>query len=177
MKALRSTAAACALLLLASGGCTSSSDLDLAEVSGKVTWDDGTPVHGARVTFFSENDPNAATTGTTNEQGEYTLMTNGEEGAVIGKNRVFISLYVNPDGSPITGDDESGMDMGMAEAGVDIAAIEDKENGNRSDVVKRGGPRQAIAKKYSDKKESTLTFDVPADGSEAADFKVGKKLK
>lgn len=156
------------------GGCTgSSSGLKLGKVSGKVTYADGTPVVGAVVTFVPEKSSgNAASVGKTNESGEYTIKTGEDEGAVIGKNKVHVSLYVNPDGTPVVEKADEGMDMGMAEAGQEAPGlVEGAGTGMKS------SHKQAISPEYSDPKNTKLSWDVKADGTTEANFKVGKKQK
>ncbi len=119
----------------------------LAPVSGKVTFD-GKPLANATVGFYPEG-PHAGvnSSGRTNENGEYTLMTVMERktGAVVGKHRVSI----------IVGSDESG--------GSDLPA--DKQPKNRT-------PR--IPAKYFGG-ESVLSCDVPSDGKTNADFELKSK--
>ena len=61
---------------------------DLAPVSG-VVLQGGNPVPNPVVTFYPESGP--AGIGRGNEQGEFTIMTNGEKGAPIGKCKVTVT--------------------------------------------------------------------------------------
>jgi hypothetical protein len=69
----------------------------LATVTGKVTLD-GTPLAGATVSFYPIGQPAdpadaVASTGTTDDNGEYSLETTKDQrGAVVGTHRVSISL-------------------------------------------------------------------------------------
>ncbi len=129
-------------------GCTSA---NFAPVSGKVTLDDK-PLANATVVFnpvASGGSLNAsiASTAKTNDKGEYKLKgSNGQSGALIGPHRVSISLL-----APKVGDSD-----------------------DRTTPV-RGGPPLAnkVPKKYNDPTE--LTFDVPAGGTDQADFPLSSK--
>lgn len=85
------------LVLLFALGCGGS---HLAQVSGKVTMD-GKPLAGAVVSFTPMSDEKStesplASSGTTNEKGEYTLETvKGQKGAIVGKHKVSITLIVS----------------------------------------------------------------------------------
>lgn len=128
-------------------GC-SSSEFDLAPVSGTVTMD-GRPVAGARVIFEPSRTGQAALSagpssdGTTDEEGRYSLLTSVDEdrGAVVGKHSVTITTYL---------------------------AKSDRSR-DTSEVVRR----EEIPKKYFE--PGVLTFDVPADGTSRADFALESK--
>ncbi len=75
-------------LLVMLVGC--SKDAASANVSGRVTFN-GQPLVKA-VLLFSPVDGSRASTGVTNENGEYTLrFTPSNEGAVVGEHKVIIS--------------------------------------------------------------------------------------
>jgi hypothetical protein len=118
----------------------------LAPVSGKVTFD-GKPLANATVGFYPEG-PHAGvnSSGKTNDNGEYTLMTvvDRKPGAVVGKHRV--SIIVASDA-----------------AGSDLPA--DKQPKNRA-------PR--IPAKYFGG-ESILSCDVPSGGKTDANFELTSK--
>ena len=91
----------CALVMAL--GC--SSKAKFAPVSGKVMLD-GKPLANALVTFqpMAEekriDSPGVGSSGKTNENGEFTLMAaTGENGAIIGKHRVRISVMETQVGS------------------------------------------------------------------------------
>ncbi|HEV3143039.1 MAG TPA: carboxypeptidase-like regulatory domain-containing protein [Gemmataceae bacterium] len=91
----------CALLLAL--GCNSKGKY--VSVSGRVTLD-GKPLVNALVTFqpIAAKDEalaaGAGSSGKTNENGEFTLMAaNGQNGAVVGKHRVTISVIETQIGS------------------------------------------------------------------------------
>ena len=77
-------AALSALVLLC--GC-GGDELELAEVGGVVTYQ-GEPLPGATVTFIPEEGPPAV--GTTNEQGEFSLVTHGRSGAAVGPHTISV---------------------------------------------------------------------------------------
>ena len=69
-------------------GCSSGTkEPTIAAVKGKVVYQ-GKPVPRATVSFLAKNQPLA--TGTTNDQGEFTLATKGRAGAPIGECRVTV---------------------------------------------------------------------------------------
>ena len=70
--------------------------VELALVTGKVTRD-GTPLGGARVDFFPELKGCAASSSTTNADGEFRLSyTDGRKGATLGVHRVKVCLEMIP---------------------------------------------------------------------------------
>ena len=86
----RRVASGCLLTLLAALGC-GGSDLDLAPVTGVVTLD-GQPIADAGI-YFTPADPKQGppAVGTTDELGEFALITANHDGAVLGEHRVAIS--------------------------------------------------------------------------------------
>lgn len=99
----------CVLLLVSASilcGCGGgvSDAPELAQVSGKVSWK-GAPLVEASVAFMPENGPVA--TGRTDESGQFTLKTHGQNGASLGTHRVTIQAYEPPPaGKPAV--DENG---------------------------------------------------------------------
>ena len=87
-------------VVVAGLGCNS---LKFAPVSGRVTLN-GDPVAGATVSFEPMTDSGGGPSppgslGKTNEKGEFTLVgTNGQNGALVGKHRVRISLIAEQEG-------------------------------------------------------------------------------
>ena len=121
-------------------------------VSGKVTFG-GSPLVGAKVTFVGEN---FTSVGTTDDKGQYQL----QQGAVSGKNRVYISKI---EGSNLKGydpDPAAGMDAGQFEA-QNPGAVPGK-------VVKK--PGELLPLKYSNPESSELTYEVPEGGTDSANF-------
>ncbi len=94
---------ACFLVIVLSLVGCSSSEHELAPVSGKVTLG-GKPLAGASVAFQprSQGDPTdtgPTSIGTTDEQGRYSLRVNKDnrEGAVVGEHIVWISTSSTAD--------------------------------------------------------------------------------
>lgn len=92
----------CLVIVLTLMGC-SSSEFELAPVSGKVTLD-GKPLSGAGVVFQpraqgDSRDAGPTSIGTTDEQGRFSLRVNTDnrEGAVIGEHTVLISTSATID--------------------------------------------------------------------------------
>jgi len=143
----------CVLLL----GCGSSEGYKLASVSGKVQVD-GKPVEGLRISFepIGGSDrpyPGPDSIGITDKDGRFTLATFNEsqkKGAVVGKARVRIwSLPAS---------------QTAGANGKDI-----------SDDAKAKVVQQSIVIPLRFNDETTLTFDVPEKGSDAANFEIQSK--
>ena len=116
-------------------------------VSGTLTLD-GNPVAGAEVTFVHEA---FAAFATTDSEGRYELVP----GAVVGENKVVVSKWEGgPEG--VEGEEDDGLDAEqmrmMAETGG------------------AGMPKQMMPEEHSREATTGLSFDVPEDGSDAADF-------
>jgi hypothetical protein len=80
----------CLLLAILTAGCNQSG-IDLAPVSGVVTFE-GKPVVDAGVRFVpTESSKGPPASGATDEEGRFTLMTANQEGAVVGEHRVAIA--------------------------------------------------------------------------------------
>ena len=134
------------LLLAVLVGC-SSSEYELAPVSGTVTLD-GEPVAKARVIFEPKRTGQEAlsagpsSNGLTDDNGRYQLQTTveGHDGAVVGMHTVTVSTYL---------------------AEVD-----------RTRDTARVLRQEEIPSKY--REPGTLTFDVPSGGTEVADFSLAK---
>jgi hypothetical protein len=139
------------LALLALGGCSSS--YKLAPVSGKVTMD-GKPLPRVVVTFApmgTKENMNVGPTASavTDAQGRYALKLDaGKPGAVVGKCRVYINT-----------------------------TLEERSKGG-GDEPDAPGPFRAMAPekippKYS--RQTELVFDVPAGGTDQANFDLRSK--
>ena len=142
------------VLLMSLVGCGDDGGREIppsAPVSGKVTLD-GKPLGGAVIRFIFND---YASTGKTKADGTFLMAT----GAAIGDNKVVISkinrgeVELNPD---------EGMDDGQLEA---MATSEPEGAGGGPDL---GG--EQLSEEYSDPEKSVLTFPVPADGSDVANF-------
>jgi hypothetical protein len=141
----------CAVLLAAFGGCGDAvSGPKTVRVAGAVTLD-GRPLENAEVHFFSEKH---AGFGKTDAEGKFKLIT----GAVAGENKVYFSKL--KEGSFGTGDAESGMDAGQAEAAA--AAV----SGSGAPVL----AGQVIPAEYSSAATTPLKFTVPEGGTDSANF-------
>ena len=116
-----------------------------APVSGRVTLN-GQPLANATVNFQpiageGKIEAGPGSTAKTNEKGEFVLTVDtGEKGAVVGKHRVVISAL-----NPVVGE---------------------------GDERRRGGPELAdkVPYRYSIGQKDELRFEVPAAGTDKADF-------
>jgi hypothetical protein len=77
-----------AMALCVFSGCGPSGP-ELAPATGVVKYK-GAPLEGASVSFWAEKAANAAS-GVTDAEGKFTLTTNGEPGAPLGKGQISIS--------------------------------------------------------------------------------------
>lgn len=124
-------------------------------VSGVVTLG-GKPLEGASVYFSSEK---FSSFGKTNAEGRYELI----QGAVPGKNKVYISKFELPDGAST--DPESGIDVAQFQA----AAIGAESS---SAVTKSAKLADLVPEEFSDPLKSKLTYDVLETGATNADFRL-----
>ena len=130
-------------------GC-SGSGLDLGEVKGKVTYNSA-PVADAVVTFAPTEGPIA--TGITDANGEFTLTTGGEPGAVIGDHTVSIAKAATS---------AEGVTEEMTEE--DYQKMMSKSGDSLADVT--GEEKDGIPGKYSVPETSGLTKTVSSNASE-----------
>ena len=152
----------------------------LAPVSGRVTID-GEPVKDVRVAFEpiadeSRKIPGPESMASTDADGRFTLYTTDEErrGAVVGKCRVRIWTLPGSQAAPtatakpvITDDRDPNYDA-MAEIKAIKAQI--RAGATRKNAATKTG---IIPFRYNDQTE--LTFDVPAAGTDKADFAISWK--
>jgi hypothetical protein len=135
-----------AIVPLVIAGCGGGPSFDFAPVSGTVTMD-GEPLSGAQVMFVpqaeSGQEAGPASMGTTDASGNFTLTSGDTDGAVVGNHQVMIT----------TVSDEGG-DAGEGE----------------SDNIYAEQAKEKVPARYNS--QTTLTFDVPADGSTAANFEL-----
>lgn len=117
----------------------------LVKVKGKVNYK-GKPVSGAAVNFYFEKGPMA--NGMTDDQGIFTLTTNGRSGAIPGMALVSVSKIIAPKegagGMPAMPKPEDMMKMQKANMG--------KKNAE--------GPKNELPEKYAEPGGSKLTADV-----------------
>jgi hypothetical protein len=151
-------------------GC-GSYDFKLAPVSGRVTVD-GQPVAGLRVSFepvgsVQRPAPGPDAIGITDTDGRYTVATIAEQwtGAVVGDCRVRIWTLPSNQSDPVFDDRDPNYDP-VAE----IKALKAKLRNSRKKVSRPSG---AVPKRFND--ESTLTFVVPPEGSDKANFEISWK--
>jgi hypothetical protein len=137
-----------ALILCMSGCDSSGGGPPTVRVAGTVILD-GQPLENVDVHFISENH---AGYGKTDADGKFKLVT----GAVVGENKVYFSKI--QEGSFGSGDQESGMDAGQADA----AAM-----GNSTATVPKG---QVIPPDFASAEKTRLTFNVPEGGTDSANF-------
>mgnify|MGYP001333918369 CR=1 FL=1 len=124
-------------------GCGQSSDLpEIASAKGVVKFK-GKPLPQANILFIPDSGPVAS--GVTDEQGNFTLMTQGHRGAKIGNHRVTIQAIVLKDGVKGTAvDPESG-----AERSVETVSVVPEKYGNPyqsglTATVASGGPNEFL---------------------------------
>lgn len=151
-------------------GC-GSDGFTLAPTSGRVTVD-GQPVAGLRVAFepigSSERPaPGPEAIGVTDNDGRFTLSTmavSPRRGAVVGKCRVRIWTLPANQEDTLSDDRNPGYDPVQ-----EIKVLKQKiRSGGRATKAPR--PFGALPLRYNDNTE--LTFDVPPDGTDSADFQI-----
>ena len=135
-------------------------------VSGKITAE-GEPVANVRVSFSPKavgqnNTPGPYSIGTTDENGVYTLTTRYKEpGAVVGPHNVSFE-WANRDF-----DEMKTLRRELANAKGDEA----KEAKIRKDIRALKQKRRSLPKVDIDQVD---TFSVTAEGTDAADFEIGR---
>ena len=143
------------LFLLGCGGDSAAKTVETAPVSGTVLMD-GKPLEGAEVNFITDD---FASVGTTDKDGKYELPA----GAAIGENKVFISKWKGGRKPQAEGDDYEDnpdiLDDGQLEA------VGDGTSGTQE-------AQQLIPEDFSDPDASILKFQVGADGTDKADFRI-----
>ena len=128
-------------------GCGSDEPYQLAPVSGKITKENGDPMPNVTVTF-------QPTTEGTNTPGPGSFGKTDDQG------RYTLEL---------TTDGKKGAVVGKHSVSITTIEPEGSENSDLNDF------KDPIPKRYN--AETTITFDVPTDGSETANFKVELKKK
>jgi len=124
-----------------------SSGVKLGKVKGHVTYK-GSPLKGASVKFYPEEGPMAI--GMTDDNGDFTLTTNGRTGAVLGTHKVAITKM-------------------SGEAGPAVPANpkpEDMMKMQKANMGKQTGPKSDIPESYGNPDSSKLTADVTANASD-----------
>jgi len=134
-------------------GCGKTSQgVPTVPVSGKVTLD-GQPLDGAEVRFIGEKHVGFAKT---EAGGVFTLM----DGAQAGPNKVAISKI-----------DQNRLPPNLR--GLPMADLESIAQGQGMKTI----PGQVVPTKYSDPATTTLSFDVPAEGTTNAAFGLSCKCR
>ncbi len=140
-----------AVFLLPGCGGAKKTGPETVPVSGTVSHQ-GKPLADAKVYFFTEK---FSAYGKTDAEGRYRL-TNG---AIPGENKVFVSKLT---GDAKTVPNQIAEDPGQVEAAAAAAANDPR--------VEEGRQRRAAASDLSDPERTKLTFKVPAEGTETANF-------
>lgn len=119
---------------------------------------DGQPLANATVNFVNEQ---LTATGMTDDEGRFTLGG----GAVPGTNTVVISKWSG--NMDMYATEDGGVDMEqLAAAGMAAPGAKAQD-----------APKQLVPAAYSDPAKTSLTFDVPSDGSDVANFELLSKVK
>jgi hypothetical protein len=132
-------------LLAVNAGC-SRDGLKLIKAGGQVTYK-GKPLSGANVKFIPGSGPMAIAI--TDEEGNFTITTNGRPGATLGTHKVAVSKITGSATPTAAPKPEDMMKM-------------QKENMGKPNT----GPKNEIPDKYSNPESSGLTADVTANASE-----------
>lgn len=139
------------LSLITTTGCGGSGP-KLAKVTGKVTLK-GQPIKGANVQFQPENGPMAI--GITDDQGSFTLTTNGRAGAPVGLCKVSVS---KPAAAPTSSMPANPTPEDMAK----MASAAAKGGG----LKRTEPPKSEVPEKYGDPSQSGLTADVSSNAAD-----------
>ncbi|MDA1014794.1 MAG: carboxypeptidase-like regulatory domain-containing protein [Planctomycetota bacterium] len=137
---------AAALLAVLYSGCGGSENVDTVPVTGVVTVD-GKAIEGATVTFTLAEGSGKAASGTTDDEGKFSLQTYvADDGAAIGKHNVTISKVGGGNSVPSSDPDE----------------------------MEKAPMESPIAEKYGNVETSELTETVTKDGKNHFEFKLSK---
>jgi hypothetical protein len=133
-------------------GCGGEDGRRTVPVSGIVTMG-GKPLDGAEVYFFSEK---FSGMGMTDAEGKYKLV----QGTFPGENRVFITKIEGGSGENLPTELREDPEQ-MRVANESLGATPGS---------KRVGPQQVVPEHYSNPEKTKLTFQVPENGSNSANF-------
>jgi hypothetical protein len=154
---LRVLVCAASASLVAGCGGSDVPTFQLVPVSGTVKMN-GAPLADAEVQFHYDDTANPekyfGSTGKTDPNGKYELMTNAQKGCVEGKFKVVISKWADPQGNPIKDDPASGMDL--------------------EQLRQQGQAVQAVPANYTTVEQTPLTADVTAGKADGYDFELTK---
>ncbi|HID24385.1 MAG TPA: carboxypeptidase regulatory-like domain-containing protein [Planctomycetaceae bacterium] len=152
----------CVLLAVGCGGEEAGGPRTV-DVSGTVTLD-GKPLEGADVRFIGPNGKFIGY-GRTGADGSYVLV----QGAVPGTNKVYISKIEESDPGQEFNYEE-GVDPGQAAAAMQ--ALADPDQATEAVDLEALGSKQLIPDVYSDPSKTKLTFEVPEEGTNKANFQL-----
>lgn len=124
-----------AVSVLGCGGGGAKDRPKLAPAAGVARFK-GTPIADAAVTFYPEKGPPAV--GRTDKDGKFAVKTNGQLGAVVGKNKVTVIDESNKPGAEIPPAGADAMKFAVA---------------------------TTYSKKYTDPNTTDLIVDIPAGGN------------
>ncbi|HUE71098.1 MAG TPA: hypothetical protein VMP01_09440 [Pirellulaceae bacterium] len=129
----------------------------LVPVTGTVKLN-GTPLADAEVQFHYDGDNRPpqyfGSTGKTDPNGKYELLTNAQKGCVEGKFKVVVSKWTDPQGNPVKIDPETGMDL--------------------EQLIQQGQAIEFLPPTYSHPERTTLTAEVTAGKADGYDFELTK---
>lgn len=140
----------CGVAFLITGCGKSGPDVDTVDVSGTVTLD-GNPLGGVTVFFIGEGSQFVGM-GTTGPDGKYKLDRGsipGMQGAMPGKNQVYFTKEGGAAAEPPMIPSESSLPAPAKDS--------------------------PIPAKYTNPAKPELTFDVPAEGTDKADFQLASR--
>lgn len=141
------------LSLVGCGG--SGTTFETRPVSGTLTWDDDSPISGARINFLPTSGPSSWAT--TDDDGKFTLaLPTGGKGAVVGKHKVTVS---KPGAS-------EKVDFNSPEGLRKMAEMRNSPQKGKTSMPENMGKQDSvIPAKYSKTGETPLEYEVTADGS------------
>ena len=137
---------------VATTGCDSGGPA-IAKVTGKVTLK-GAPIKGATVQFHPEKGPMAV--GMTDDQGNFTLTTNGRPGAPLGMNNVAIS-------KPAPSATGNSMPANPKPEDMAKMAAQMSQSGS---LKRTEPPKSEVPEKYSNPSSSGLKADVSSNAAD-----------
>lgn len=140
---MNSISAPCGAILVCMSlvGCGSGGPFDYTKVSGKITYEDGTPIPGGCRLFFTAE--NAAPVGNAhprpgmaivNDKGEFDCVTSYKygDGLIKGKHKVSIQAANERDAKPVVSKeymgDQSPLEVDTADSPFDIKVPKPKGN-------------------------------------------------
>lgn len=147
------------LMLLA--GCGSSTPSNGVEVSGMVMMD-GQPLDAADITFISDK---SSGSGRTDASGKFSLI----QPVPAGSYRVVVSRL---DGATQPVMAAAGAAEGLDAGQLSAMAFSAANDPTRRKPARPAAPKQVVPPIFSDPQQTTLSIDIPEDGTESADFQL-----